>query len=95
MYEIIEKIAELCYEYMDYIDEIGNECAYTDRIVEAIYEEAEVLHKKYDEYFESLDIDALMEEVKELERPFIEKANAEIEKMIKQAKNKSSDERKD
>ena len=95
MYEIIEKIAEMCYEYMDYIDEIGNECAYTDRIVEAIYEEAEVLHKKYDEYFESLDIDALMEEVKELERPFIEKANAEIEKMIQQAKNKSSDEGKD
>ena len=59
------------------------------------YEEAEVLHKKHDEYFESLDIDFLMEEIRETERPFVEKANAEIEKMKQQEKYKSSAEGKD
>ena len=54
MYEIISKIADMCYDYMEYIDEIGNECAYTDSIVEAVYKEAEVLHKKRNEFFENL-----------------------------------------
>ena len=58
------------------------------------HEEAEVLHKKHDEYFESMDIDAIMEELRERERPFIEKVNAEIEKMKQAEKYKSSDEGK-
>lgn len=94
MYNSVKLIHKHCENYLNYVEGIGNECAYTDRIVEAIYEEAEVLHKKHDEYFASIDIDAIMEELRERERPFIEKVNAEIEKMKQASKYKSSDEGK-
>ena len=72
---------------MNYIDEIGNECAYTDRIIEAIYEEAEVLHKKYDDCFENIDVEALDKEIskmidEQLGKEYDEETKAKIFKRI-------------
>ena len=87
MYDIILKIGNMCFDYIDYIDEIGNECAYTDRIVEAIYEEAEVLHKKHDESFEKIDIKSIEKEIskmidEQLGKEFDEETKAKFFKRI-------------
>lgn len=49
MQEIVKKINELCKEYIGFVESAGNECAYTDRIVEKIIERASELKEKYDE----------------------------------------------
>lgn len=71
MYDSVLKIYDLCGEYLDYVDDIGNECAYTDRIIEGIYEEAEVLRKKHDDYFDNLDTSALEEELIKQTKPLV------------------------
>lgn len=48
--EVYEKIKELCTSttnWINYVDEIGNQCAYTDRGVEAILETARQLEEVY------------------------------------------------
>lgn len=49
MKEIVREIYEHCDEYLRYTTEIGNECAYTDSIVEKIIERASELKEKYNE----------------------------------------------
>ena len=50
MREIISEIYGLCYEYIEFVDaSFGNECAYTDSIVEKIINKAKELKIKYDE----------------------------------------------
>lgn len=49
MKEIVKEIYEHCDEYLRFVTEIGNECAYTDRIVECIINKAKELKTKYDE----------------------------------------------
>lgn len=49
MPEIVQQIQILCGEYFDYVKGYGNECAYTDSIVEKIIERASELKEKYDE----------------------------------------------
>ena len=41
--EIVSKIAELVEEWLGYVKSFGNECAYTDRILEKIQEESKKL----------------------------------------------------
>ena len=47
--EIVQQIQILCEEYFNYVKSNGNECAYTDSIVEKIIERANELKEKYDE----------------------------------------------
>ena len=49
MREIIKEIYEHCDEYLRFVTEIGNECAYTDRVVECIINKVNELKIKYDE----------------------------------------------
>lgn len=49
MKEIVKKINKYCNEYLGFVENVGNECAYTDRIVECIIEKAKELKNKYDE----------------------------------------------
>lgn len=49
MREIVKEIYEDCDEYLRFVTEIGNECAYTDRVVERIIKKANELKEKYDE----------------------------------------------
>ena len=49
MKEIIKEISELCKEYLGFVESVGNECAYTDRVVEEIISKATELKTKYDE----------------------------------------------
>ena len=49
MKEIVKKINELCKEYLGFVESAGNECAYTDRVVEEIISKANELKTKYDE----------------------------------------------
>ena len=49
MQEIVKEIYEHCDEYLRFVTEIGNECAYTDRIVECIIKNANKLKERYDE----------------------------------------------
>ena len=42
-FDTVSKIAALAKEWIDYVDSIGNECAYTDCILEKIQEEASKL----------------------------------------------------
>ena len=49
MREIVKEIYEHCDEYLGFVTEIGNECAYTDSIVEKIISKAKELKIKYDE----------------------------------------------
>ena len=50
MREIVSEIYGLCYEYIEFVDaSFGNECAYTDSIVEKIINKAKELKIKYDE----------------------------------------------
>lgn len=49
MTEIVKEINELCKEYVGFVESAGNECAYTDSIVEKIIERASELKEKYDE----------------------------------------------
>ena len=39
-FEIVSKIAELANEWVEYVDNYGNECAYTDCLIEKIQDEA-------------------------------------------------------
>ena len=47
--ELVMAIQLLCEEYLRYVSDYGNECAYTDRIVEKIIERASDLKVRYDE----------------------------------------------
>ena len=50
MREIVKEIYELCDEYIEFVEaSLGNECAYTDSIVEKIISKAKELKVKYDE----------------------------------------------
>ena len=49
MKEIIQEIYEHCDEYLRFLTDFGNECAYTDRVVECIINKANELKTKYDE----------------------------------------------
>ena len=49
MREIVNEINELCKEYLGFVESAGNECAYTDRMVEEIISKANELKTKYDE----------------------------------------------
>ena len=49
MKEIVKEISELCKEYLGFVESAGNECAYTDSIVEKIISKAKELKVKYDE----------------------------------------------
>lgn len=47
--EIVKEIYEHCDEYLRFVTEIGNECAYTDSVIEKIIERASELKERYDE----------------------------------------------
>ncbi len=47
--EIVKEIYEHCDEYLRFVTEIGNECAYTDSVIECIINKANELKTKYDE----------------------------------------------
>lgn len=49
MKEIVKEINKYCKEYLGFVESIGNECAYTDRMVECIIKKAKELKNKYDE----------------------------------------------
>ena len=49
MNEIVKELHKCCSEYINFVETYGNECAYTDRIVEKIIGKAEELKIKYDE----------------------------------------------
>lgn len=49
MKEIVKEIKKYCDEYLGYVERIGNECAYTDSIVECIIKKGKELKIKYDE----------------------------------------------
>ena len=44
----VKEINKLCEEFLNEVEALGNECAYTDRIVEEILEVAKKLQTKYD-----------------------------------------------
>ena len=46
----------MCKEYLDFVEGFGNECAYTDRIVEEIMDESDRLKKAYDKFFSKLKV---------------------------------------
>lgn len=48
---LIKKINNLTMEYIQEVKSLGNECAYTDRIVEDIIEQAKELEKNYNKFF--------------------------------------------
>ena len=48
MTEIVKEINELCKEYIGFVESVGNECAYTDSVVEEIIRKANELKKEYD-----------------------------------------------
>ena len=49
MIEIVQQIQILCEEYFNYVKGYGNECAYTDSIIEKIIKRASELKERYDE----------------------------------------------
>ena len=49
MKEIVKEIKNYCNEYLGFVESVGNECAYTDSIVECIIKKANELKEKYDE----------------------------------------------
>lgn len=49
MKEIVKEINKYCNEYLNFVENVGNECAYTDSIVECIIKKAKELKNKYDE----------------------------------------------
>ena len=49
MKEIVKEINKYCNEYLGFVENVGNECAYTDSIVECIIKKANELKEKYDE----------------------------------------------
>lgn len=48
MKEIVKEINELCKEYLGFVESTGNECAYTDSVIECIIKKANELKKEYD-----------------------------------------------
>lgn len=42
-FEVVSKIASLANEWVEYVDHFGNECAYTDCLIEKIQNEASKL----------------------------------------------------
>lgn len=49
MKEIVKEIKNYCNEYLGFVESAGNECAYTDRLIECIIKKAKELKEKYDE----------------------------------------------
>lgn len=50
---LIRKINNLTMEYIQEVKSLGNECDYTDRIIEDIIEQAKELEKNYNKFFAS------------------------------------------
>jgi proline dehydrogenase len=49
MKEIVKEINKYCNEYLGFVESVGNECAYTDSVIECIIKKAKELKEKYDE----------------------------------------------
>lgn len=77
MKEIVKEINELCKEYIGFVESAGNECAYTDGIVESIIKKANELKEKYD--YVVADIFLEMEELLECD---IKTGNIKVDKQI-------------
>lgn len=52
IYTQVNKIKKLCERYLTSVDSIGNECAWTDRMVEDIISSSEHLKHDYESQFE-------------------------------------------
>ena len=48
MKKSVKKIYKMCKDYLDFVEGVGNECAYTDSIVREIINESDNLKKAYD-----------------------------------------------
>lgn len=46
----VEKLVKKCEKFLSQVESLGNECAWTDRVIEQIIEEAEKIKKKYEEF---------------------------------------------
>ena len=55
--KFIRKIEEECKEFIKYEETFGNQCAYTDRMVENIIDFSKQLENSYNELFESFNDD--------------------------------------
>ena len=53
IFKLMTDIAYWCEAYLDYVD-TANTCAYTDRIVEHVYEKAEEVKKLHAENFKEV-----------------------------------------
>jgi hypothetical protein len=51
MKKSVKKIYKMCKDYLDFVEGVGNECAYTDSIVREIINESDNLKKAYDKLF--------------------------------------------
>lgn len=51
MKKSVKRIYKMCQDYLDFVECFGNECAYTNSIVEEIMKESENLKKAYDKFF--------------------------------------------
>lgn len=52
----VKKIKSASQEFLNYMETYGNECAYTDRMVEDIIKYAKILEDKYKKNFGNFDI---------------------------------------
>lgn len=73
-YDDVLKISESTNEYLSYIETAGNECAFTDRMVEQVLRDAKVLKEHYEDRFgvfnESADINKLKESAEDSDKTF-------------------------
>ena len=50
----MKRLSDFTKEFNEFVDSIGNQCAYTDRIVEKIIEISEEIAKLYQDNFDYL-----------------------------------------
>ena len=53
---LVEKVKTDCEHYLAAVEELGNECAFTDRMVETIISDAEKLKNDYESQFEEVSL---------------------------------------
>ena len=94
MYETVLNISDLCEKFIDHVEEVGHECEYTDELAEQIYDEADSLHKRDMFDYSDVDMIALEEAITRETKPLVLEMNARIRRLVREAKNKSSDEGK-